>query len=643
MLASLAAKPFDDPGWQYEIKWDGYRAITYLHNGKVDLVSRNNKSFHQTYYPINEAFKHWKINAVLDGEIIVINKKGRADFAALQEWRSEADGDLRYYLFDLLWLEGIDMTSLPLTERREALKELIPANSELIIFSADFNATGTTFFKQAQKLGLEGIMAKKKDSLYEPGKRTKSWLKIKTERTQDAVIAGFTLNEGSNKLFSSLLLGVYENKELHYIGPVGTGFNKKIQEELMGAFSALETKRCPFRDVPEYNKPSRFRPNPPKASVTWLKPSLVAEVSYQTVAPGGVLRHPSFKGLRPDKKASEAKPEKAFKPEKVYKQTKTTTSKTVARPGKDRKTFLNPTDATQVRNINGTSFAFNNLPKVFWPKEGFTKRDMLNYYYQAAPYIMPYLKMRPQSLNRFPNGIGGKSFYQKDLTAQAPDWMKLFPYTTSDGEKKNYLVPEDERALLFMANMGAIEMNPWNSTIQTPENPDWCMIDLDPSSRNSFDQVIKTAQATKQVLDELKITGYPKTSGSTGIHIYIPLNAKYSYDECQLFGKLIATRVHEALPAFTSIERLTKNRKGKLYIDYLQNRPKATLAAPYSLRPKPGATVSMPLYWEEVKPGLKMSDFNIRNAMARIRAEGDIFKPVLGKGIDMKKVLKNLQ
>lgn len=643
MLATLTGKPFDDSNWQYEIKWDGYRAITYLQNGKVDILSRNNKSFHQTYYPINEAFRNWHINAVLDGEIIVINKKGRADFAALQEWRSEADGELRYYLFDLLWLEGVDMTILPLSERREVLKELIPTNSEPILFSADFNATGTVFFKQAQKLGLEGIMAKKKDSIYEPGKRTKNWLKIKTEKTQEAVIAGYTLNEGSNKLFSSLLLGIYENEELRYIGPVGTGFNKKMQEELMKAFKPLETKKCPFREVPEYNKPSRFRPDPPKASVTWLKPRLVAEVSYQTVAPGGVLRHPSFKGLRPDKKAADAKAEKAFKPEKVFKQTKGISSKPASGAAKDRKTLLNPTDSTQVRIINGTSFAFNNLQKVFWPKEGFTKRDMLNYYYQAAPYILPYLSMRPQSLNRFPNGINGKSFYQKDLTAQAPGWMKLFPYTTSDGEKKNYLVPEDERALLFMANMGAIEMNPWNSTIETPDNPDWCMIDLDPSPKNSFEHVIKTAQVTKQVLDELKITGYPKTSGSTGIHIYIPLNAKYSYDECQLFGKLIATRVHEELPDFTSIERLTKNRRGKLYIDYLQNRPKATLAAPYSLRPKPGAPVSMPLYWEEVKTGLTMTDFNIRNAIARIKSEGDIFKPVLGKGIDMKKVLRNLE
>jgi len=307
-----------------------------------------------------------------------------------------------------------------------------------------------------------------------------------------------------------------------------------------------------------------------------------------------------------------------------------------------RKIFLNSVEDSQVKKIDGTAFSFNHLSKKFWPKEGYTKRDLLNYYYQVAPWILPYLKNRPQSLNRFPNGITGKSFYQKDLTQQAPSWMKLFPYRNSKGENKNFMVPEDERALLFMANMGAIEMNPWNSTVLTPDHPDWCMIDLDPTSSNSFDQVIKAAQVTKEVLDQLKVPGYPKTSGSTGIHIYIPLNAKYTYDECQLFAKLIALFVHNALPEFTSIERMTKNRNGKLYIDYLQNRPKATLAAPYSLRPKPGATVSMPLHWDEVKRGLKMTDFHIGNAIARIKREGDLFKPVLGKGIDMKKILQQM-
>jgi bifunctional non-homologous end joining protein LigD len=251
------------------------------------------------------------------------------------------------------------------------------------------------------------------------------------------------------------------------------------------------------------------------------------------------------------------------------------------------------------------------------------------------------LKDRPQSLNRFPNGIRGESFYQKNVSGKIPPWINTFPYT-SEGIKKSFLVPTREADVLYMASLGCIELNPWSSRVQKPHHPDFCIIDLDPDT-NSFDQVIKTAQVTRDILQSADIPCYCKTSGSTGIHIYIPLGAKYLYEDSREFGRLIATIVHEQIPRFTSIERATADRKGKIYIDFLQNRPQATLAAAYSLRPKPGATVSMPLHWEEVKKGLKMKDYTIRNAVARIREQGDIFKPVLGKGINMKKAIANLE
>jgi len=256
-------------------------------------------------------------------------------------------------------------------------------------------------------------------------------------------------------------------------------------------------------------------------------------------------------------------------------------------------------------------------------------------------YILPYLKNRPQSLNRFPNGITGKSFYQKDVTGEVPDWIEKHPYV-SEGIKKNFMLCNNEATLLYMASLGCIEFNPWSSTIKKPGNPDWCIIDLDPD-KNSFNQVIETANVTKQLLDSAGIDCYCKTSGSTGLHIYIPMGAKYTYENSKEFGRLIATLVNRQLPKFTSIERMISNRDRKLYIDFLQNRPQATLAAAYSIRPKPGATVSMPLQWDEVKKGLKMSDFNIYNAVGRIKEQGDIFAPVLGKGINMVKCLKNLE
>ena len=267
---------------------------------------------------------------------------------------------------------------------------------------------------------------------------------------------------------------------------------------------------------------------------------------------------------------------------------------------------------------------------------------MLNYYYQVAPFILPYLQGRPQSLNRHPNGINGESFYQKDVTGKAPSWIKTFPYFSNDEkQKKHFMVCTNEASLLYMASLGCIEMNPWSSRIDSPDNPDWCIIDLDPD-KNKFDHVIETALVTKSILDAAKVPAYCKTSGSTGLHIYIPLGAKYSYEESKEFGRVIARLVQQELPVYTSIERPTAKRRGKIYIDFLQNRPQATLASAYSIRPKPGASVSMPLYWEEVKPGLKIQDFHIHNALPRLKEIGDIFKPVLGKGINMEKALKSL-
>lgn len=640
MLATLVKEPFDNKDWAYEVKWDGYRALAYIDDKKAELYSRNNKSFTDKYYPIISAMEKWKLNAVLDGEILVIGDDGKANFGALQNWRSEADGHLVYYVFDVLWLDGRDLMEQPLKERQQILNKIIPKDDDRIRLSEVFAGSGTDFFLAAQKMGLEGIMAKRLESVYLPDNRSRDWLKIKVNQRQEVVIAGYTNNEGSKKPFSSLLLGVYENGKLEYVGKVGTGFNTKMQKEMLETFRPLITQKSLFGYEPDINKPSRFRPNPPKATATWLKPELVCEVSFAEVTSDGVFRHPSFEGMRTDKEAHEVVRETASA---IANESSEEPSKIVKAPGKSaRQTLLNPKEETQVKNICGHNLKFGNLSKVYWPDEGYTKRDMLNFYYQVAEFILPYLKDRPLSLNRFPNGINGKSFYQKDVKGKAPDWAKTFPYTTSDGEDKEFLVGGDEDTLLWMAALGCIEMNPWFSRVPSPDNPDYCVIDLDPD-KNTFEQVIQAACEVKTVLDELGIHGYAKTSGSTGIHIYIPLGAKYSYDQSQMFGNLIVTLVHNRIPEFTSLERQIKNRGGKMYLDFLQNRPGATISCPYSLRPKPGATVSMPLHWDEVRKGLKMKDFTIQNAIARARAEGDIFKGSLEGGIAMAAALKRAE
>ena len=646
MLATLVDKPFDDPGWIYEIKWDGYRALAYLQNGQVDLRSRNNKSFNEKFYPVYDALKKWKINVVLDGEIIVVNEKGVSDFSTLQTWRSEADGQLMFYLFDVLWLNGNDVMNLPLVERRALLRSVLPAKENIFLMSENFETSGTEFFEAAGNMELEGIIAKKADSMYTPGLRSKDWVKIKTEKRQEAIICGYTRNETTHRLFSALLMGVFENGELQFIGPVGTGFSDQFQAELLKKLKPLKTAKCPFREVPEYNKPSRFRPNPPKAEVTWVKPKLVAEISYRALSGDGAMRQPSFKGLREDKGPHEVVREKPMHTEQVVNKEHAWVSNKLSKRGnrKERKTLLNPKDETQVRIIGGHELKFTNLSKIYWPKERVTKRDMLNYYYQVAPFMLPYMKNRPQTLNRYPNGINQESFYQKDITGKVPNWITGFPYySETDEREKNFLVCNSEASLLYIASLGCIEMNPWSSRMQSPDHPDWCIIDLDPHKKNTFEQVIETAQVTKQILDTYGITACCKTSGSTGLHIYIPLGARYTYEQSKEFGRLIAKMVHAELPSFTSIERYTDKRKGKLYIDFLQNRPQATVAGPYSLRPKPGAPVSAPLHWEKVKKGLQILDFTIFNMIDRLKNEGDLFKPVLGKGINLPKAMKQLQ
>lgn len=643
MLATLVSDPVEESGWVYEIKWDGYRAVAYLNQGMVDIRSRNNKSFNEKFYPVYQALQGWKINAVVDGEIVVLNGEGIPDFGDLQLWRSEADGQLAFYLFDVLWLEGYDVTNLPLEQRHELLQATIPPGNGIIKISEQFDTSGKEFFLLAERLGLEGIFAKKTGSIYTPGFRSRDWLKIKTEKRQEFVIGGYTKNENTSKFFSALLVGLYENGKFHFVTPVGTGFNTAMQKDIIQKLKPYQTKTCPFAEEPEYNKPSRFRPNPPKATVTWVKPKLVAEISFREVTKDGAIRHPSFKGLREDKKPAEIVKETARKTQAIVEKSTAVLKGISKPPKKERKTLLNPKEEAQTRNIGGHDLHFTNLSKVFWPKEKLTKRDTINYYYQVAPYMLPYMKDRPQTLNRHPHGITGESFYQKNVKGKAPEWIETFPYySNTDEEEKEFLVCTNEASLLYIASLGCIEMNPWSSRIQSPDNPDWCIIDLDPD-KNTFDQVIKAAQVTKQILDAIDVPAFCKTSGSTGLHIYIPLGAKYTYEDSKEFGRKIARLVHNEIPSFTSIERKTADREGKMYLDFLQNRSQATVAAPYSLRPKPFAPVSMPLHWQEVKKGLQIKNHNLLNAIPRLKETGDLFKGVLGKGINMDAAIKKIK
>ncbi len=649
MLATLTDEPFDDEGWIYEIKWDGYRAVGYLNNGIVEIQSRNNLSFTQKFKEVTDALKQWNVNAVIDGEIVAMNDNGIASFQQLQNFATHGEAThLEYYVFDILWLDGKDLTELTLLERKYILHSIMPADEDVIKFSDHIEGKGKAFFKLATEKGLEGIMAKKSDSTYTKNFRTKLWLKIKNNKRLEAIICGFTEGRKSRKHFGALVLGKYEGEKLIYIGHTGTGFNEKSLKEVEKELASLITDKSPFDKKPKTNMP-----------VTWVKPKLVCEIKFSEQTDEGILRHPVFMGLREDKEAKNEKnvevvdaderPKDENKNSKNKSQktnkSKETNSKSEKKNSKlktqNSKQLLSPSSKEETININGHNLKFTNLDKIYWPKERITKRDMLNYYYNIMPYMLPYMKDRPQSLNRHPNGINGESFYQKNVTGKVAEWLTTYHYKSESSGDKNFLVCTDEASLMYIASLGCIEMNPWHSRIQHADNPDWCVIDLDPDD-NSYDEVVEAAQAVKKVLDAIDVPAYPKTSGSTGMHIYIPLGAKYSYEQSKLLAELIVNIVHHDILSFTSLERNPAKRKGKIYLDFLQNRTIQTIASPYSLRPKPGATVSTPLHWDEVKKGLTPKQFTIHNIFDRLKDVGDIFKPVLEKGIDLEKTLKKV-
>jgi bifunctional non-homologous end joining protein LigD len=620
MLATLVDEPFTDAAWQFELKLDGYRTLAYLKNGQVDLRSRKNNSFNKQFDVVQEALTEWKIDAVVDGEVVVLNEEGKPDFNKIQLWDTQREGHLVYYVFDLLWIDGLNIMNEPLHLRREILRQLMP-ESGTIRYSDHIDDIGSEFYDIARKNNLEGIVAKRKDSVYTPDFRAKTWLKIKIEERHEAVICGYTRKRDTDRLFSSLILGVYEAGKLKFIGQTGTGFTEAMQEELMQKMKPHITKTLPFDE----------KPSIPGSDVVWLKPFLVCEVKYTELTNEGLMRHASFQGLREDKAAFELNNEEEQSTIEIVQQEKD-----------EENEFIDTAKESQIVSIDGHELKLTNLKKLYWPKERISKGEMLKYYYDIADYIMPYMKDRPQSLNRFPSGINGESFYHKNVGGKVDKWLKTFKrFSESTSEPKDFLICTDTASLVYMANLGCIEMNPWHSRAQSPLYPDWSVIDLDPWDIG-FDKVIETALVVRQILESLQIPSYPKTSGSSGIHIYIPLGAKYNYEQSKQLAELIANLVHEELPDFTSIVRDPKKRPDKIYIDYLQNRPIQTICAPYSVRPKPGATVSAPLHWDEVKKGLQISNFTMKNILERVKSEGDLFQGVLGKGIDLNKILKGL-
>ncbi|MEJ7625486.1 MAG: DNA ligase D [Ferruginibacter sp.] len=641
MLAKESKDAFDNDDWIFEIKWDGFRAIAELNSGEIKLYSRNGNSFLHTYPVISEALKKIKGNAVLDGEIVVLNEDGYPEFQMIQDYENNTHLPLHFYVFDLLSLNNKQLDNFPLLQRKELLKKLL-GNNEIIRYSDHITGTGIDFFAVSIEKNLEGIMAKKADSHYYTGRRTNEWLKIKNNKTADVIIAGYTAPSGSRNYFGSLVLALKDGTVYRHAGNAGTGYDEKKLKSIFELLQPLITQGSPFNE------------NIRLPGVTWVKPKLVCEVKFTEWTKDEKLRHPVFLRLRDDKNINDAdmnakpvkhnskKAEKTVEVNSKAKPTKLTKPSKLSKLSKLSKP--SDTDTASVLQFGKIGVNISNRQKIYFPDEGITKGMVVDYYQSIAEYILPYLKDRPQSLKRNPGGIKDFGFFHKDAGEGAPSWIKSFKVRSGSADKIiDYIICNDKATLAYLNNLGCIELNPWHSVTTNKDKPDYLIIDIDPSDNNTFEQVIEAAQHFKTLLDKAGAKSFCKTSGASGLHIFVPMGKKFSYDQVKDFAHLLCMIVSEELPAFTTLERNLKKRgNDHMYLDYLQNRKGQTLASVYSLRPRIGATVSMPLLWKEVKSGLSPADFTIHNALKRIKKTGDIFAGIMGPGVDINKCLKLL-
>jgi bifunctional non-homologous end joining protein LigD len=594
MLATLAEDVPRGAGWAFEVKWDGYRAVTNLSGGEATLTSRNGNDLTARFRNVaRELPKAVRTpDCVLDGEVCALDESGRSSFSAMQQ--GKAGTPIVYYAFDVLEIEGEPVIDLPFVERRKRLEGLLDRRNKTVRLSETFE-DGKALLEAAKQQQLEGIIAKRLDSRYLPGRRTRDWLKIKTHQEQELVVAGYTKGTGRRaSSFGSLVLGYYVGNELIYAGNVGTGFNSKEIEKLLDRLRPLRRDTPPFREAPKM-------PKVRKSDVVWVEPELVVQVEFAEWTHDGRLRAPSYKGIREDKSAEEVRREE---------------------PIADR-------------IVQGTrELKLSNLDKVFFPVEGITKGDLLEYYRAVAPVLLPHLKDRPFTMVRWPDGIEAGRFFQKDAPSHMPEWIQTFRTQVSTRESPrqrkwvNFPVVNDELALLWMVNMGCIDMNTWYSRVDKPERPDWVLFDLDPSPDVGFKETVQVALLVKQALDAFGLVGFPKTSSAEGMHVLVPIERRYTYADTRQFAEIVAGAIARTNRGLATTEWTKAKRRGVL-IDANQNGEGKTIASVYSVRPRPGAPVSTPLRWDEVNEKLDPLAFTMPAVLERVRKHGDLFEGVL--------------
>jgi bifunctional non-homologous end joining protein LigD len=630
MLATLGNAVPSGSDWLYEVKWDGYRALCFIEGGKVRMVSRRGTKLDKQFAPVAQALAQSvkADNTIIDGEVVALDESGNPSFQHLQNLtgfgtkpalKGMAPPNLNFFAFDLLYLNGYDLRKAALIDRRQLLMSIL-LPSEIVRYSEHFIGKGDELLQAVRAKGLEGIIAKQAQSRYE-SKRSGSWIKIKVTTQQDFIVCGYIL--GEREPFGSLVLGYNKNKKLAYAGNVGSGFT---QQSLKGVFEKIKpliTKKPVLSDVPKEI-----------GEVTWVKPELICAVKFTSWTKDDRLRAPVFLGMRTE-----------VEPEEVVRETGLIGESLLAEETADesKQEVLLPADKAEIAlDIDGHRLKFSNLNKVFYPADGYTKRDVINFYAAIADLLVPHLQGRPLSLKRYPNGIDQDYFFQKDASG-FPDWLHREELADEeDAESKTRVICDDKASLLYLANLGCIDQNPYMSRLGTLEHPDFILIDLDPY-HCGYDRIVEAAQLVREKLRLIGLTGYPKTTGGNGMHVYVPVEPIYSSAQTRQFAEILARWVAAERPElFTTPRMVSAREKGKVYFDYLQNASGKTISAPYVLRAYPGAPVATPLKWDEVVSGLKPAQFHIANVLRRFERVGDLFAGVLNKPQELGPAIEKL-
>ena len=657
MLAEPAEKAFTSDEWLFELKMDGYRLLACKSGGDALLLTRNGNDYTQVFPEVARAVKALPLEScIIDGEVVVLDKSGKPSFAmhqqrgrlssALDVRRAAVELPAAFFVFDALSLEDYDLRGLPLLQRKQVLAEVVPKLGA-VRYLDHIEREGDAFLKQVTVLGLEGIIAKKSDSPYRAG-RSPQWLKIKAEQTGDFVIVGFTAPRGNRTGMGALQLADYVNGALVYAGRAGTGFTEAQLGDIRAMLDS-SVRTDPPCEGPVLSPGTDPKPGdqiPETKTTTWVEPLHVCEVRFREWTPDGVLRHPAFLRMRSDKLPHDCERQGwQVAPEFLPGTTPPDANIAVVAepPVEAPPTPRVEAEAPPARPPVQRTVSFSNLKKVFWPAEGYTKGDLIEYYRAIAPWILPYLRNRPVVLTRYPDGIDGKSFYQKDAPEFAPDWIRTTSIWSNDTQRDiRYFVCDDEESLLYVANLGAIPLHIWASRVGSLEQPDYCVIDLDPKEA-PFSDVIRSAQVLRRICESIGLPSYVKTTGKTGLHVMLPLGRQMTYAQSRTLGELLARLVLRELGDIATITRHVTKRGDKVYLDYLQNRHGQLIVAPFIVRPLPGATVSMPLLWDEVDQSLDPRAFTIKTAIDRMATLGvDPLLPVLSETPNLAKVLENL-